>query len=430
MFNNDKATKLNPLPPTPWWGWLFVGLCILLVIGGGLVPSLIGFFSAITARNISRNPKKSSTMRVLQSFGMTVVAWVGTIAVVILSSLIFQPQNNNGQTPYSFGIGFPSEPSEPTVQQVELKEDVATTYNGVMQEQAIFEVAVEAGDILSISVPRNQAQLDWVLSTADGDVIANIYGTGGGFMIEETGNLLLTITNFDRMDNVSYEFEIATLSEPTITAITPPLNLATKLEDTIEFAGQQFIYDLSLEAGDNLTIDVRDYTESGAYIYLNPVDGTDSYSYRSQLNRSDVNQTLRISHTGIHRLIIEGNINEAGYFNVDLWRTRIDDDNYTELDIQPSESALVEGEITFPGEQFVYEITLPAQASLYIEDVREVIGPQLSIRSSTGWESIEGSIRVVSTTPITTEMTTFYITVFAPFAGTTQFEMRIWHISE
>ncbi|MEL6310435.1 MAG: hypothetical protein AAFR81_18735 [Chloroflexota bacterium] len=72
----DKAKNDEKLP-TPWWGWLFIVVCVAIpvIAVGGAIPSAIGAGAAAGCYSVSKNPEMSATTRMGACLGITVIAW-------------------------------------------------------------------------------------------------------------------------------------------------------------------------------------------------------------------------------------------------------------------------------------------------------------------------------------------------------------------
>ncbi len=74
----------RPPKPMPRWGWIFVVACGVMVVFGGAFPAAVGFGSASGVYAIMRNPKYSTTQRLLYSSVITGAAWVFLIMISML----------------------------------------------------------------------------------------------------------------------------------------------------------------------------------------------------------------------------------------------------------------------------------------------------------------------------------------------------------
>jgi hypothetical protein len=71
--------------PLPWWGWFFVGLCVLvpLISLGGALPTAIGFGGASICYGISKDVSKGKMTRLLMCVGITALCWALFICIIL-----------------------------------------------------------------------------------------------------------------------------------------------------------------------------------------------------------------------------------------------------------------------------------------------------------------------------------------------------------
>lgn len=71
------SNQNTPKPPIPAWAWLFGAVCFLIPVltVGGAVPTAIGFGGAFYCIAVSRNPKKTTGLRLLRCAAATAVCW-------------------------------------------------------------------------------------------------------------------------------------------------------------------------------------------------------------------------------------------------------------------------------------------------------------------------------------------------------------------
>ena len=82
----------KPTSPMPKWGWLFVGLCILIPIValGGAIPGGLGGGGAMICYTIAKQEHRPTNTRVGLCILTTVVCW-GLFILLISQSLARLP---------------------------------------------------------------------------------------------------------------------------------------------------------------------------------------------------------------------------------------------------------------------------------------------------------------------------------------------------
>lgn len=73
-----------PIGKVPWWGWVFVGACLLVpvVALGGALPIIIGLLGAVACARLSIAPNMATPVKVLCCLGVTVAAWAALLALI------------------------------------------------------------------------------------------------------------------------------------------------------------------------------------------------------------------------------------------------------------------------------------------------------------------------------------------------------------
>lgn len=76
---------VSAMPPMPAWGWLFVAACILIPIIslGGALPVLFGLGGAYGCAAVARDSSKSTGLRLGMCVGITALAWILLVVLVI-----------------------------------------------------------------------------------------------------------------------------------------------------------------------------------------------------------------------------------------------------------------------------------------------------------------------------------------------------------
>lgn len=69
----------------PKWVYIFIVLCLLIVVGGGAIPFLLAF-SGITGCLKVAKSNKSTGIKVISCIGITLAVWIAFLLVVVIVS--------------------------------------------------------------------------------------------------------------------------------------------------------------------------------------------------------------------------------------------------------------------------------------------------------------------------------------------------------
>lgn len=79
-----------PYHKTPKWVWIFWILCVLICLGGGAIPWLIGLTAAVQCGRTAMSPYIDTRAKVFTCIGITLAAWAALFAVSIIFALLLQ----------------------------------------------------------------------------------------------------------------------------------------------------------------------------------------------------------------------------------------------------------------------------------------------------------------------------------------------------
>jgi hypothetical protein len=74
-----------PLPPIPWWLWIFIVACgsMPIISMGGAIPAVLGLGGAAICLSQGRNTKIPINFRILICIGVTIAAWLLYLVLII-----------------------------------------------------------------------------------------------------------------------------------------------------------------------------------------------------------------------------------------------------------------------------------------------------------------------------------------------------------
>jgi hypothetical protein len=89
-YSVEEQGMARPIVPMPVWAWIFFVACLAIpvITLGGAIPVVLGLFGAGGSSWAARNQDWNIPTRIAACVGITVLAWVGLLILILITGAI------------------------------------------------------------------------------------------------------------------------------------------------------------------------------------------------------------------------------------------------------------------------------------------------------------------------------------------------------